>query len=209
MHVVLASGSPRRRDLLSREGVSFRVLSKDVDESLEAELAARPHDAAQKLASRKAQAVANQIMQEMKRDRDAGIDVGKVAVIGSDTMVVLDGKIFGKPRDLDDAASMLRSLSGNTHEVITGVAVWMLWVDDDDVCASESTFEETSYVTFKNLTKQDIDTYLACGESFDKAGAYAVQGEGARLVQGFDGDHDTIVGLPVKKLLNLFPQLKD
>lgn len=208
MRVVLASGSPRRRDLLSREGVLFEVRSADVDESLDDELASRPHDAAKQLASRKAEAVAKDIAAEADFDGNAGVSFDETLVVGSDTMVVLGSRIYGKPVDKQDAAGMLKSLSGKTHEVITGVSVWRVFSEGGKIEMEGDSFEETSYVTFKELSSEDIAEYIACGESHDKAGAYAVQGEGARLVERFDGDYDNIVGLPVKRLLESFPQLK-
>ena len=208
MHVILASGSPRRRDLLRREGVRFEVRCADVDESLDDDVASRPHDAAMHLAARKAGAVAKLVAGQLEADVRAGKHVSDTLVIGSDTMVVLEGRIFGKPVDWRDAAEMLESLSGRTHEVVTGVSVWRVHVGRDGVASlSQDAFEETARVTFRELSAADIADYLACGESFDKAGAYAVQGEGARLVSGFEGDRDAIVGLPVKRLIETHPEL--
>ena len=117
-------------------------------------------------------------------------------VIGADTMVVLDGKIFGKPRSASDGKHMLRQLSGRTHEVITAVSVWMVAAPNaEDVSLGFRTFADKSYVTFRDLTDEEITEYLRKGESFDKAGAYAIQGEGAALVDHYDGSLDTIIGL--------------
>lgn len=206
MQVVLASGSPRRKELLEREGVRFSIRVADVDESLDADLASRPHDAACQLAGRKAKAVADRIAVEMRED--PALCDGECFVIGSDTMVVLGSRIFGKPCDDEDAVEMLSSLSGKTHEVITGVSVWRVSAaSEGGVEATGECFEEVSLVTFKELSLQDILDYIACGESSDKAGAYAVQGIGARLVSRFEGDYDNIVGLPVKRLIECFPRL--
>ena len=133
---------------------------------------------------------------------------GMLIVIGADTMVVLDGKIFGKPRSLSDAKHMLRQLSGRTHEVITAVSVWMIAAPAaEDISLGFRTLADISRVTFRELTDEEIADYLACGESFDKAGAYAIQGEGAALVDHYDGAWDTIVGLPAGRLIQEFPDL--
>ena len=201
MDIILASASPRRRDLLERAGVKFRVLQSDVDETLDDELLADPHQAAQELAQRKAGAVVQQILATKPEST-------QVVVIGADTMVVLDGRIFGKPHSASEGKGMLRKLSGRTHEVITGVSVWMVVADEQgNVNVGRKTFEETSLVTFKQLDDATIVDYLRCGESYDKAGAYAIQGEGGKLVERTEGDYDNIVGLPVGKLLELFPDL--
>ena len=140
-----------------------------------------------KLAERKAGAAVQEVL--------AQNPVGLGFVIGADTMVVLDGEIFGKPYSADHAREMLRKLSGKTHQVITGVSVGF------------RTFTETSEVTFKELTEEDINAYVATGETIDKAGAYGIQGKGAVLVEGYEGDYNNIVGLPVDKLLENFPDL--
>lgn len=200
--VVLASASPRRRELLEAAGVKFIVHTPatPVDESLEPDLAANPEEAAKKLAERKAGAVVQEVL--------AGNYTGMLIVIGADTMVVLDGKIYGKPRSLSDAKRMLRELSGRTHEVITAVSVWMIAAPEaDNISLGFRTFADVSRVTFRELTDEEIADYLRKGESFDKAGAYAIQGEGAALVDHYDGAWDTIVGLPAERLVKEFPDL--
>ena len=138
----------------------------------------------------------------------AGNYTGMLIVIGADTMVVLDGKIFGKPRSLSDAKHMLRQLSGRTHEVITAVSVWMISAPaTDDISLGFRTFADISRVTFRDLIDEEIADYLGKGESFDKAGAYAIQGEGAALVDHYDGALDTIIGLPADRLIREFPDL--
>lgn len=200
--VILASNSPRRRELLNAAGVKFTVRTPvtPVDESLEPDLAADPEEAAKKLAERKAGAVVQEVLAQNY--------TGMLIVIGADTMVVLDGKIFGKPRSLSDAKHMLRQLSGRTHEVITAVSVWMIAAPAaEDISLGFRTFADTSRVTFRDLTDEEIADYLARGESFDKAGAYAIQGEGAKLVDHYDGSLDTIIGLPATRLIKEFPDL--
>ena len=176
------STSPRRKQLLEDAGVRFVVHASDVDETLEPDLLADPPEACKKLAERKAGAVVQEVLAEDY--------TGMAAVIGADTMVVCEGEIFGKPVSLSDAKRMLRCLSGRTHEVLTAVSVWMV---------------DRSAVTFRELTDEEIVDYLRKGESFDKAGAYAVQGAGADLVARVDGAMDTVIGLPVGRLLEEFP----
>lgn len=200
--VILASNSPRRRELLNAAGVKFTVRTPvtPVDESLEPDLAANPEEAAKKLAERKAGAVIQEVLAENY--------TGMLIVIGADTMVVLDGKIFGKPRSASDGKHMLRQLSGRTHEVITAVSVWMVAAPNaEDVSLGFRTFADISHVTFRDLTDEEITDYLRKGESFDKAGAYAIQGEGAALVDHYDGALDTIIGLPATRLIKEFPDL--
>lgn len=200
--VILASNSPRRRELLNAAGVKFTVRTPvtPVDESLEPDLAANPEEAAKKLAERKAGAVIQEVLSENY--------TGMLIVIGADTMVVLDGKIFGKPRSASDGKHMLRQLSGRTHEVITAVSVWMVAAPNaEDVSLGFRTFADISRVTFRDLIDEEITDYLRKGESFDKAGAYAIQGEGASLVDHYDGSLDTIIGLPAERLIKEFPDL--
>ncbi len=203
MKVVLASASPRRKKLLEDAGVSVRVLvpAEAVDETLEADELLIPAEAAKKLAEKKAGAAVQELL--------ATGEEGMFAVIGADTMVVKGSEIFGKPRNLDDAKRMLSELAGSTHQVITGVSLWMLLVGaGDEVSLAYRTFADASSVTFKELTDEEIADYLRKGESFDKAGAYAIQGEGRALVERYDGAFDTIVGLPVERLLAEYPELR-
>ena len=172
--VILASGSPRRKQLLEREGVEFTIRVSEVDESLEPDLEANPPEAVKKLAERKAGAVVQEVLGEGY--------VGMAAIIGADTMVVCDGEIFGKPASLSDAKRMLRRLQGNTHEVLTAVSVWLVSAPNaEDVSLGFRTFVDRAAVTFHPQTDDELAEYLKLGESFDKAGAYAVQGAGADL----------------------------
>lgn len=203
MKVVLASASPRRKQLLKDAGVKVRVLvpADEVDEALSPDDLAIPAEAAKKLAEKKAGAAVQELL--------ATGEQGMFAVIGADTMVVKDTEVFGKPRNLDDAKRMLRQLSGCTHQVITGVSLWMLLVGEgDEVSLGYRTFADASAVTFKELTDEEIVDYLRKGESFDKAGAYAIQGEGRNLVERYEGALDTIIGLPVERLLSEYPELR-
>lgn len=199
---ILASGSPRRRALLDKAGIHYTVFKSNVDESLDEAVRADPAKAAETLAQRKAGAAAQALLSQPY--------LGQATIIGADTMVVLDGRIFGKPKFADEAKQMLRQLSGRTHQVITGVAVWrILATAPEKISMGHREFHVTSTVTFKELTDEQIAAYVATGESFDKAGAYAIQGKGRDLVASYDGDYDNIVGLPVARLLELFPDLAE
>lgn len=175
--VVLASQSPRRRELLTLVGITHQVRPADIDETyLPGE---RPAAHAERLARGKAVAI---------RQPDA-------VVIGSDTIVVVDGDVLGKPKDESDAARMLRRLSGRSHVVITAVAI--AWKD-----RLESAIEEVT-VTFHDLSDADITAYIATREPMDKAGAYGIQGFGATIVRSVDGDYFAVMGLPLQRLVVL------
>ena len=198
--IILASGSPRRRELLAKAGVKFQVFQVKADETLSEEDAADVERASEILAERKAAAAVQAILAQPY--------VGQATIIGADTMVALDGKIYGKPRSAEAAQATLRALSGKTHQVVTGVSVWrLLYAAPDDVKMGRRNFHVVSNVTFRDLNDEEIAAYVRTGESRDKAGAYGIQGEGAKLVAGYEGDYDNIVGLPVTALLELFPDL--
>ncbi len=199
--IVLASGSPRRKELLEREGVEFTVRVSEVDESLEPDLLRQPEEAAKKLAERKARAVLEEMLNEAY--------VGTAMVVGADTMVVVDGAIYGKPEDEADARRVLGELSGRAHQVITGVSVWLAGApaNEEDISIAFRSFAETSHVVFKELDDELIERYIATGEPMDKAGAYGVQGKGGEiLVERVAGDFDNVVGLPVKRLIAEFQE---
>ena len=208
VNVILASTSPRRKQLLEDAGVKFTVYkgTTEVDESIDADLASQPAEAVKKLAERKAGAVVQDIL--------AQNPVGLGIIIGADTTVVLDGEMLGKPYSADHAREMLARLSGRTHEVITGVSVWLVLLNeteenggDGKVSLAFRSFSESSSVTFKELSTDDINAYVATGETIDKAGAYGIQGKGRALVEAFEGDFNNIVGLPVDTLLKNFPDI--
>jgi septum formation protein len=171
--IVLASASPRRQELLRNAGIPFAVQAADILETPRA--GEEPRVLAERLAREKAQAV----FRERPND----------LVLGADTIVVVDEKILGKPRDVDDAARMLRLLSGRSHRVITGVCLVGPGVED---VRSESTI-----VTVGPFTDKDIVSYVSTGEPMDKAGAYAIQGIASRWISCIEGDYFNVVGLPV------------
>ena len=200
IQVILASGSPRRREILEREGIPFQVRVSEVDETLGPDLINLPEEAAKDLAQRKAGVVVQELLDENF--------CGHAVVIGADTVVAVGGRIFGKPEDEEAARAMLASLSGRAHRVITGVSVWLIAAPTpEDVSVGFRTLHEVSFVRFKELSDQVIAEYVATGEPLDKAGAYAIQGKGAHLVERYDGDFDNTVGLPVGRLLEEFSEI--
>lgn len=180
--MVLASSSPRRRQLLDLIGIAHEVRPANIDETMRPREAPRRH--AERLAREKASAIA-------KRDPD-------LITIGADTIVVVNRKVLGKPRDADDAARMLTLLSGREHMVITAVAV-------SRGRKLRSAVEEVR-VRFRRLRDDEIEAYIATGEPMDKAGAYGIQGFGAALVERIDGDFFSVMGLPLRLVLSLLDQ---
>jgi len=198
--IVLASASPRRRQLLEEAGVQFRIHAVDADETLDPSLAAEPLEAVKRLAERKARAAVEELVTP---DYD-----GTLVVIGSDTMVVLRGEIFGKPTDASDADRMLHALSGCGHDVNTAVSVWVVHAPKgQDISLFYRTFVDTTYVYFKKLDDVQIADYIASGDPFDKAGAYGIQSGAAPFIDHIEGSLDTVIGLPAQRLLKEFPDL--
>jgi len=177
--VVLASASPRRRQLLDLIGITHEVRPADIDETMRPREAPRRH--AERLAREKASAVA-------ERDPD-------LITIAADTIVVVNRKVLGKPRDADDAARMLALLSGREHVVTTAVAV-------SRGKKLRSAVEEVR-VKFRRLRDDEIEAYIATGEPMDKAGAYGIQGFGATIVERIEGDYFAVMGLPIVRLIGL------
>lgn len=179
--VILASQSPRRRELLALIGIPHDVQPADVDERyLDGEA---PGAHAERLA----------------REKASAFNLPEAVVIGSDTIVVVDGAVLGKPADAADAAQMLRRLSGRTHTVVTAVAV--AWQG-----RLESGAEDVA-VTFHALTDAQIAAYVATGEPMDKAGAYGIQGFGATIVARVEGDYFAVMGLPLQHLVRILDRL--
>ncbi|MGH8925218.1 MAG: Maf family protein [Acidimicrobiia bacterium] len=185
MKLVLASTSPRRRELLEALGLSFDVVAPEVDELRLPE--EEPYDYVERIARAKATVVARP----------------ETVVVGADTTVVIEGRVLGKPAHPEEARSMLRKLSGQTHDVLTGVAVALMDQKLRMVSAVESTL-----VRFLDLTEDEISDYVATGEPMDKAGAYALGGIGALFVEGVDGSPSSVRGLPLHTLARLFRALE-
>lgn len=176
--ILLASQSPRRKELIELLPWTFEICTKEVEEKIDEDLSAELN--VQALAEQKAMAVAKQYPESL--------------VIGADTVVCYEGEIMGKPKDKEDAQRILRRLSGHTHQVYTGVSI---------ICKKMNlsiTFYEATDVTMQELSDEEIKDYLKTNESHDKAGAYAIQGYGARYISQIRGDYYNVVGLPVHRL---------
>ena len=194
--LILASASPRRKELLKQIGLDFAVMISDKEEK---PLSDRPDEVCQELASMKAEDVA---------EKAAAIFPGMdLIVLGADTVVACDGLILGKPKDKEDAAAMLRDISGKTHQVYTGVcAIYVNGSEEPQTEAEENetlprtVFADCTDVTVAPLSEKDIEDYLATDEPYDKAGAYGIQGYFARYVVGIKGDYNNVVGLPVGRV---------
>lgn len=182
MKFILASASPRRKELLTAVGFEYEICPADIDETIPSDT---PIELVAEFLSRK------KALSVLEKNPDA-------VVLGSDTIVVLDGNILGKPHDTAEASDMLHRLSGKAHRVYTGVCV----------CSSEKTLTLTSFtdVYFRKLSDKLIDAYIATGEPMDKAGAYGAQGLGSTLIKKIDGDFFTVMGLPIADTTRLLSQ---
>ena len=178
-HLILASGSPRRRELMSQVGLDFTVVTSDADENIRE---MEPEDYVRELSSIKAQSVLEQYA--YKDD--------SVIVIGSDTIVYHKGEILTKPKDEEDAFRILKSLEGQIHQVYTGVTI----------CSAHKnvSFYEKTDVWVYDMTDEEIRDYISTGEPMDKAGSYGIQGLFGIYVKGINGDYNNVVGLPVARL---------
>ncbi|MBC8312432.1 MAG: septum formation protein Maf [Candidatus Marinimicrobia bacterium] len=180
MKLILASQSPRRKQILSRLNIPFGLIVSDVDESIFT-CDGSPADYAQELASIKCEAVSKKYTDYL--------------VVGADTIVILDGNIMGKPRDKQDAESMLKTLSGNAHHVITAVSIQ---------CAEKNiihTFHERTNVTFRQIPPTYISTYVDSDSPYDKAGSYGIQDWSAIFVEKINGCYDNVVGFPLSRFV--------
>jgi septum formation protein len=184
--LILASASPRRAEILRAAGFTFTVMSSAVDET------PVPGESAQDMVQRLADAKAELV---------AARAVGPAIVIAADTAVLIDGEILGKPRATDDARQMLAKLAGHVHDVITGVTVIRL------PDADRRSFVETTHVHFAQLTPEELTSYLATDEPFDKAGAYAIQGRAARYIPRIEGCYYNVMGLPLARLCHSLAEL--
>ena len=184
MNIILASGSPRRREILANTSAKFSVVTSDVDEKI------FDYEEPTQLVLRLA----------FEKCMDVAVNNTENVVIGADTIVVLDNEILGKPKNEDEAFKMLKKLSNREHQVITGMSIVNLEKNKKIVDYA------ISNVKFKNLTDQDISDYISTKECLDKAGAYGIQGYGALLVEEIRGDYFNIVGLPISKLSDILKE---
>ena len=176
MQIILASASPRRRELMGLYGVPFTIRAADIDETMDP--GKPPFDEVARVSRCKALAVSRE---------------PEDVVVAADTIVVCQGEVLGKPRDKEDAARMLRLLSGSTHQVMTGCTVLQ--------GRRAETFTQVTQLHFRPLSEKEIHRYIATGEPMDKAGAYGIQGGAALFCEGLTGDYYNVMGLPVCRLL--------
>lgn len=186
--IILASGSPRRKELFEQIGVEFSVCSSDKEEITTKSL---PGEIVAELAAMKAQDVAGQAQ-------------GNAIIIGADTMVALDNHIMGKPKDKEDCIRMLQTLQGRKHQVYTGVSI-IIRNQNENATLQEKiiNFTEATDVWVKSMSEEQINDYAATGEPYDKAGAYAIQGIFAVHIDKIEGDYNNIVGFPISKLYSV------
>lgn len=183
--LILASASPRRRELLAQIGLEFTVIPSHAEEVITKQI---PSEVVEELSAQKA--------------RDIAASVEEGIIIGADTVVCQDGKIMGKPRDRADARRMLRQIQGGSHSVFTGVAV-LVKERGSEVC---TTFSKETRVQVSPMTEQETEKYLDTGEPMDKAGAYGIQGRFAAWIEGIEGDYNNVVGLPVAALYQVLKE---
>ena len=193
IQIILASASPRRRELLEQIGLTFEVCPAKGEEII---TKSAPEEAVQELARAKAREVASMVRQYGVRHGEL-VTPQDMIVIGADTVVAADGQILGKPGDEEDAFGMLSLLSGRSHAVYTGVALVFL---DQSGRAGEHVFYEKTIVSMREMSEKEIRRYIATGEPMDKAGAYGIQGKCAIYIDKIDGDYNNVVGLPVAAL---------
>ena len=179
--IILASGSPRRRELLAKLNIDFEIITSDADETIDSD---NPETIVETLSERKARAVFDTITDD------------NVLVIGADTIVYYDGEVLGKPEDEEDARGMLSMLSDRTHQVYTGVSIISRIKGEEKI----KTFSDRTDVTFYEIDKFDLADYIKTGSPMDKAGAYGIQDDFAKHVKKIDGDYNNVVGLPLSKL---------
>lgn len=178
--LILASASPRRRELLTQIGAEFEIIPAKGEEIL---TSTKPEQAVLELSRQKAEEVAGTLSRE----------AGNIVVLGADTVVALDGNILGKPKDKEDAARMLGMLNGREHSVFTGVTMIARGLDSEQII---SFYQETKVFMYP-MTSRQIQAYTDTGEPMDKAGSYGIQGKGAVYIEKIAGDYNNVVGLPV------------
>ena len=188
--IILASQSPRRRELLAQMGLQFEIRPACGEEIITSTI---PWQVVEELSMRKAEEI-------YRKDREER-PVESILVIGADTIVVLNGRILGKPQSQAEACEMLRSLQGQKHQVYTGVT--LIWNEQEDgvgCVKKQHTFHEETEVEFYPMTEQEIEEYVATGDCMDKAGAYGIQTQSGVYIRGICGDYNNVVGLPIARL---------
>ncbi len=185
MKIVLASASPRRRELMAGLGLDYTVLVSGVEEQVTER---EPAKVVEELSAQKARDVLQKLLSADSQE--------ELLVIGADTIVAVDGQILGKPTSMKDAAEMLGWLSGRRHQVYTGVTLY----HHNQGESHRHTFHECTQVQFYPMTEEEIGWYISTGEPMDKAGAYGIQGLGGRFIRAIEGDYSNVVGLPVARL---------
>ncbi len=188
--IILASGSPRRREIMETMGLPYRIISENVKEETQETI---PEEQVKALARLKTRAVLPRVKEQLG-------DVAEYIIIGADTMVFYQGHALGKPKDEQDAARMLQMLSNQLHEVYTGVNIIIGKQDDHK---EDISFAVCSKVSVRSLTQEQIRAYIATGEPMDKAGAYAIQGKFGIYIKEISGDYYNIVGFPIAKIYDI------
>ena len=196
--IILASASPRRKELLEQIGLEFEICPAKGEEIITSTV---PEEVVQELSRQKAEEVAAMVS-SYKEKHEELMTPQELIVIGADTVVAMDNQILGKPKDEEDAVRMLTMLSGNTHSVYTGVTIVVV---DEKNRAGEISFYEKTDVTMCPMSTEEIQWYVGTGEPMDKAGAYGIQGKCAIFVNEIKGDYNNVVGLPVS---HLYQELK-
>ena len=191
--IILASQSPRRKELLEQIGLEFEICPAKGEEIITKSI---PEEVVMELSKQKAEEVSAMVSSYTMEHKDITTP-SDILVIGADTVVAYDGKILGKPVDEADAKRMLSMLSGNTHSVFTGVTLVLI---DKSGRAGELVFYEKTDVKMHKMTEQEIDRYIATGEPMDKAGSYGIQGKCAIYIEKIDGDYNNVVGLPITRI---------
>lgn len=186
--VILASGSPRRKELLTQAGIEFSIITSDADETPTKTV---PEEIVMELSLRKGEDVFSKVVKEGKLNPKE-----ENVIIAADTLVFFGQDRMGKPKDKADAVRMLKELSGNSHDVITGVT--LIYTNNNE--KKVETFFEKTEVFVYDLTDAEIDAYVATGEPMDKAGAYAIQGYFGKYIKGIKGEYANVVGLPIARL---------
>ena len=189
--IILASNSPRRKELLEKHGIEFSVTVSKADENI------KDYNSASDFAVKASLAKAEAVLNKIKANKD--FLKNDYIIIAADTVVTLNNIIYGKPKNKDDAFKILSELSGKTHYVITGVTIIKNIKKENNL--KTYTFFDKTEIKFKNISFKEIDEYIKTGEPFDKAGAYAIQGKAAKFVESINGDFENVVGLPVYKVL--------